>query len=1613
MGYSILEKDSFTLPIELNLADSGTLSFSISESRSHTVMLGLYRQDEAPANVEPLRSKNLLRSKLFGASTPQPMAATNPIVGETLVAVVPVEVAAGETFKSVDLSEHMSTGETYLVRAKAVRDDEEVDADDFTVGEVATSNVIYFIRPDRQLDAPTNIAWSNIRYGRAVWDEVAGADSYQVALYKDDEVVSSRNVVATHFDFSTGWIEFEDVEAGRYSFTVTAMSGDIVHVAHSVESERSGLLAPPESAEPAVIVTQPTSRYASLGKPLSCTLNATGLGLTYSWFVNGEQVTDHGDDTVVSIDSSAEGDIEVYCIVHDFFGNDATSDTAVIKVVDDRPITEVITLQPNDITCDPDGFMREFRCAAADAPNNFAVSYRWYEGHSDNWVYVHSGPSYSVRAISSNNGLQVKCHVTVTAPTGVTVYDGDSNVATLHVNSVAVAIEGNLKSDYWTANTHTIRVYATGEGDLSYAWYVDGNEQSGANTDTFSIDDLDEGSQVWCVVTGGGESVQSNTATIHTGANPLTGLTISPKSASVDTNHLAVGDSFVMTALATPSDTTSTLTWSSSDENVATVTDGVVQVVGLGPATITAGADGLSASYDITADSWLVTYHPMGGTFAEGGTADLTMCVVDGSVAPQPAIFLDGDTFLGWSADGDAPAGEVVVESAIEFWALWEQAGQQEDDELEIVQDLAQNQYAQIGTDALFEVVTNGAKVRSYQWMVNTGSDWEPVTSGVSSDGARTSLEVPATAANNGWRYKVVVTPARNGKPVESTVCTLTTGETETPQEPVPLTFLSQPVDVEVTEGEDATFTVVVDSDDVTYQWQQEDGVDIEGATEATLTLENVSLDMNGRVYRCVVTLGEDSYESATATLTVHEAPAPETELVFTTSPESREAHLDSTTDIVAAVQLRNGENYSDPVDPIEFTLQVLRNDEWVDGRTCMPGAIFFETAPTEGTVTVDVDWDAGTSYRLRVMASADGFTATSEPFDITSIEPVEVAYNFQPNNGVDLQWHREHTLTAQASLEGAEYYWYKRPGKVQIRSVVTPDGSAQPELVHTGSEFTIMPTADMMQDRYFCSVKVDGVEVNRAYFWLVVNDIPELVSTGEPEYTKYASVGDTVEFEYKAGLLFDEEVIESDEITYQWFAAQDMDSDWEELEGATDSVLQVEATELNEGLRYRAVARFSDYELWSEDFVYILEEPSAFTFETNLEEELTVAEGESVTLEVAVDSDHADRTSYEWFEIVGGGEGDVSVATGSSYTFVADASSNDKQFYCAATCDGETIYSAIVALTVEQATLVVTVDPASVDVFAGSTVTLTATAGLQAGESFTTLSDVSYEWQHLSYWGEWRRQTGSGTDRQSYITSVSMWDDGEQMRVKVTYGEQVAYSDPVTITVREALKFTSDLETRMVTTLGDELTMSVAANKEGASFEWYEADAEGENESLIGSEATISFTASQEQNGHKFRCVATLDTERVSSQTMTLTVVSADDIPESVSIITWQESYTPDQTGTATIDFYIDQVTGVGEDANLTYVWQKSSDTIDWEEVSSDPSYDPSANPAELHVPCDLTPNQECYYRVVVNGVASDSIRIFMEDYMGGFCEYGCQGPEHEPGCPYYSGGEMPGEEP
>ena len=83
------------------------------------------------------------------------------------------------------------------------------------------------------------------------------------------------------------------------------------------------------------------------------------------------------------------------------------------------------------------------------------------------------------------------------------------------------------------------------------------------------------------------------------------------------------------------------------------------------------------------------------------------------------------------------------------------------------------------------------------------------------------------------------------------------------------INITAQPASQTVNVGQTAVFSVTATGTGINYQWQK-DGVDIPGATDATLTLTDVQRDDSGTTYTCLLWNELDSYATAPATLTVN-----------------------------------------------------------------------------------------------------------------------------------------------------------------------------------------------------------------------------------------------------------------------------------------------------------------------------------------------------------------------------------------------------------------------------------------------------------------------------------------------------------------------------------------------------------------------------------------------------------------------------------------------------------------------------------------------------------------------------------------------------------------------
>lgn len=117
---------------------------------------------------------------------------------------------------------------------------------------------------------------------------------------------------------------------------------------------------------------------------------------------------------------------------------------------------------------------------------------------------------------------------------------------------------------------------------------------------------------------------------------PCTGISLNPSSLTFDTAE----ETKNVVATITPSDTTDTLLWASSNENVATVSDGAVTIHGIGTATITATCGEQTATISITQTELKAPYvlTDISGKYVSLYTGDNGKVLKQGSIASQHII---------------------------------------------------------------------------------------------------------------------------------------------------------------------------------------------------------------------------------------------------------------------------------------------------------------------------------------------------------------------------------------------------------------------------------------------------------------------------------------------------------------------------------------------------------------------------------------------------------------------------------------------------------------------------------------------------------------------------------------------------------------------------------------------------------------------------------------------------------------------------------------------------------------------------------------------------------------------------------------------------------------
>ncbi len=389
------------------------------------------------------------------------------------------------------------------------------------------------------------------------WEYNSTTNSYQ-RTYKNIQVTESlANIIYNYNKERNAW-EAEDYAVFAEMAdqgAIDAKYADMLQLTYdevlklgvdrntNIEPEQgyiyNGIASPGTRFDRLNILTQPANKTVMLGKPVTLSLQAEGVGLTYQWYYKKSGQTSfnawngHTHATETCTPNASWDGIQLYCIVKDNLGRTVQSNTVRITVTQ----AIKITAQPTDKTITlGDSVTLSLKAQGA------GLTYQWYYKKTKQTSFsTWNGRTHTSETCTPNatwDGIQLYCIVKDSAGNKV-----QSNTVTVMVNSAGIAITQQPQNQSIIAGKElTLSVKVTGS-NLKYQWYYKKKGQTSFNiwngrthaTETVSPNNTWDGIQLYCKITdGSGKTLNSSTVTIS-----VLSITTQPSNVTIATGSNA------------------------------------------------------------------------------------------------------------------------------------------------------------------------------------------------------------------------------------------------------------------------------------------------------------------------------------------------------------------------------------------------------------------------------------------------------------------------------------------------------------------------------------------------------------------------------------------------------------------------------------------------------------------------------------------------------------------------------------------------------------------------------------------------------------------------------------------------------------------------------------------------------------------------------------------------------------------------------------------------------------------------------------------------------------------------------------------------------------------
>jgi autotransporter-associated beta strand protein len=689
-----------------------------------------------------------------------------------------------------------------------------------------------------------------------------------------EKVASTTEQYAQQYLFGTisstgNWDNSENAAAAMGGYVLEIESSNPSHTVHASSPSAAGIYevviyspggrltsqgATLTVLEPPDFVSPPQHASLQVGSPLTLNTIVAGTApFSYQWLKDGFPVA---GATGPSLQRSAVGfaDAGNYTLSVTNQAGSLTSSSANVVVFE--PVA--ITTQPVSATLNPNAtavfsVSATFTVAPAAASS---LTYKWLKNGQA--VDGGTGSVLTIPSVATAHAGTYTCQVHNSASYGAPV---TSAPAVLSVNSYPTVSGLPVSKVIFTGSLLALRPTVGGTAPFTYQWQKNGQPIPGQTSQTLDLPNIQPADQAAysVVVNNVTGRAASSSSTFVTVVDPVI-ITVPPLATAV-----AAGGTLRLSVTATGTEPI-TYQWYKDGAPIPSATAAnyfvpFMTASNAGSYFVTARNEAASATSPAAAVTMqtpvVITSQPSSGTVALGGSYALG--VVAGGTAPLTyQWFKDGVLLAGANGPTLVITGALASDGAQYTVAVTNAVSTSTSTPatLTVLQPLAvTTQPAALtltaGMDAAIRVVATGSAPITYQWRKN-GANIPSATAA--------SLALLAAQPMDSGSYDVVISnPVGSVTSTQAllTVCT-------------PLSISSEPSGASVLAGNTFTTGVSVSgTGPFTYQWRR-NGVNLPGATSASLTLAGV-LPPDAGAYDVVVSSPVNSATSQKATLLVLE----------------------------------------------------------------------------------------------------------------------------------------------------------------------------------------------------------------------------------------------------------------------------------------------------------------------------------------------------------------------------------------------------------------------------------------------------------------------------------------------------------------------------------------------------------------------------------------------------------------------------------------------------------------------------------------------------------------------------------------------------------------------